>query len=134
MDAQMLTKTKYPAVEAAGADVEAALAEARRSGKRAILNFGADWCPDCHVLHAYMETRENSKLLAKHFVVVEVNVGMKDANVELARKYGITVTAIPALCVVEGDGSAVYTQGDEFSTMRRQESSRLTEFLKKWKT
>jgi thiol:disulfide interchange protein len=132
--AQMLSKAKYPAVEAAVEDVEAALAEGRRSGTRVILNFGADWCSDCQVLHTYMETRENAKLLAKHFVLAEVNVGMKDANLELARTYGIPLTAIPALSVVEGDGTVVYAQGDEFSTMRQQEASRVMEFLKKWKT
>ncbi len=124
---------KYPAIEAAAGDVAAALAEARRTGKRVIMNFGADWCPDCGVLHSYLDESPNVELVERHFVRVNVNVGMKDSNVEIAREYGIGVTAIPALSVVEGDGTVVYAQGDEFSSIRNQEPRVVTEFLEKWK-
>lgn len=127
-------KKKYPAIEAAAGDVEAALVEARRTGKRVIMDFGADWCPDCWVLHYYFDVWPNAELVAKHFVVVNVNIGMKDANVEIARRYGIAVKAVPALSVVEGDGTVVYAQGDEFSNLRNQEPAVVTAFLNKWKT
>ena len=126
-------KKKYPAIEAAAQDVEAALAEARRKHKRVILNFGADWCPDCWVLHYYFDESPNAELVEKHFILVNVNVGFKDANLEIARRYGIPGTSVPALAVVEGDGTVVYAQGDEFSAMRNLESSAVTEFLNKWK-
>jgi hypothetical protein len=38
----------------AKADIDAALALAKADGKRVLLDFGADWCPDCHVLAAYL--------------------------------------------------------------------------------
>lgn len=126
-------KKKYPAIEAAAGDVTAALAEARRTGKRVIMNFGADWCPDCWVLHYYFDEEPNAELVQRHFVMVNVNVGMKDSNVEIAREYGIPVTAVPALSVVEGDGRVVYAQGDEFSNIRNQEPGVVTEFLERWK-
>jgi thioredoxin 1 len=127
-------KKKYPAIESAAQDIEAALNEARRTHKRLILNFGADWCPDCWVLHYYFDERPNAKLVEKHFVVVSVNVGFKDANLEIARRYGISGTAVPALSVVESDGTVVYAQQDEFSAIRNLKSSVVTEFLNKWKT
>lgn len=127
-------KKKYPAIEAAAADVEAALVEARRTGKRVIMNFGSDWCPDCWVLHYYFDESPNAELVAKHFVLVNVNVGMKDANLEIARQYGIPAKAVPALSVVEGDGTVVYAQGDEFSNIRNQEPAVVTAFLNQWKT
>lgn len=127
-------KKKYPAIEAAAADVEAGLAKARRTGKRVMMNFGADWCPDCWVLHYYFDEEPNAELVEQHYVLVNVNVGMKDANLEIARQYGISLKAIPALSVVEGDGSVVYAQGDEFSNLRSQEPGVVTEFLNKWKT
>jgi len=127
-------KKNYPAIEAAVADVEAGLAEARRTGKRVIMIFGADWCPDCGALQSHFDEEANAELVAQHFVLVHVNVGMKDANLEIAQQYGIAVKAIPALSVVEGDGSVVYAQGDEFSNARSQEPGVVTAFLNKWKT
>ena len=127
-------KKKYPSIEAGAKDVEAALDEARRTHKRVILNFGADWCPDCWVLHYYFDESPNAELVEKHFVVASVNVGFKDANLEIARQYGIPGTAIPSLAVVEPDGTVVYAQGDEFSAMRNLETTAVTEFLNKWKT
>lgn len=127
-------KKKYPAIEASAADVEAGLAEARRSGKRVLMTFGADWCPDCWALDSYFDEGANAALVAQHYVLVHVNVGMKDANLEIAQQYAIAVKAIPALSVVEGDGRVVYAQGDEFSSMRSHEAGVLTAFLKKWKT
>ena len=127
-------KEKYPAIEAAADDIKAAQDEARRTHKRVILNFGADWCPDCWVLHYYFDEGPNAKLVEKYFIVVSVNVGFKDANLEIAHRYGISGTAVPALAVVEGDGTVVYAQDDEFSQMRNLQPSAVTEFLNKWKT
>jgi len=41
--------TFYPASDAPR-DIDAAVAAARQDGKYVLLDFGADWCPDCRVL------------------------------------------------------------------------------------
>ena len=43
----------YPAIDAAPAEIHAALLEARKTHKRVILDFGGDWCGDCQVLNIY---------------------------------------------------------------------------------
>lgn len=129
----MQSKQNYPAIEAAPADIQAALVEARHTHKRVILNFGGDWCPDCGVLHSYFDQSPNAELVAKYFILVGVNIGLKDANLEVAHQYGVPVTAVPALAVVDGEGKVVYAQRNEFAEMRNLESSALTEFLNKWK-
>ena len=45
----------YPPSDAA-ADIRAALARAKADGKHLLLDFGADWCPDCRVLGSLMES------------------------------------------------------------------------------
>jgi len=50
----------YPAIDAAEADIQAALAEARRTHKRVIVDFGGDWCPDCQVLNIYFHQSPNA--------------------------------------------------------------------------
>jgi thiol:disulfide interchange protein len=123
----------YPAIEQAHADVDAALKLARRTHKRVILDFGADWCGDCQVLDIYFHQSPNVELLDKYFIEVKVNIGREDANLDIAHKYGVPVHGVPALAVVRGDGSVVVSQDKEFSDMRYMQSSSLTEFLNKWK-
>jgi thioredoxin 1 len=124
----------YPAIEAAPTDIKAALAEARRTHKRVILDFGGDWCPDCQVLNIYFHQSPNTELMAKNFVLVDVNIGHEDANLDLASKYGVPMPhGVPALVVLDGRGQVIYAQGKEFSDMRNMQSSSVTEFLNKWK-
>jgi hypothetical protein len=40
----------YPAPTQATADIAAALSSAAASHKRVIVDFGGNWCTDCHVL------------------------------------------------------------------------------------
>lgn len=124
----------YPAIDAAQPDIQAALAEARRTHKRVILDFGGDWCGDCQVLNIYFHEAPNAELLEKNFVLVDVNIGRFDANLEIAHKYGVPVTkGVPALSVLDDHGNVLYAQTNEFADMRHMQSSSVTEFLKKWK-
>jgi thioredoxin 1 len=124
----------YPEVEAAPGDIHAALLLARRTHKRVLLDFGGDWCPDCQVLNIYFHQSPNAELLAKHFILVDVNIGHEDANLDIARRYGVPMPhGVPALVVVDGLGKVLYAQNKEFSDMRTMQPSAVTEFLTKWK-
>jgi thiol:disulfide interchange protein len=123
----------YPPIEAAQGDVDAALKLARKEHKRVILDFGADWCGDCQVLDIYFHQSPNKEIVDKHFIEVKVNIGREDANIELAHKYGVPVKGVPALAVLNANGSVVVSQDKEFSDMRYMQSQSLTDFLNKWK-
>ena len=123
----------YPAIGSAEADLQAALAEARRTHKRVIVDFGGDWCPDCQVLNIYFHQSPNAELTEQYFVRVNVNVGLMDANKDIAARYGVPLKGVPALAVLDGDGKPLYAQNREFSDMRHLDSAALTEFLNHWK-
>jgi thiol:disulfide interchange protein len=124
----------YPTVEAAQGDIQASIVEARKTHKRVILDFGGDWCGDCQVLNIYFHQSPNKELMEKYFVLVDVNIGKEDANLEIARRYGVPMPhGVPALVVLDGHGKILYSQKNEFSDMRHMESSSVTEFLNKWK-
>jgi thiol:disulfide interchange protein len=124
----------YPTIDAAEGDIHAALVEAHRTHKRVILDFGGDWCGDCQVLNIYFHQSPNAELLQKNFVLVDVNIGHFDANLEIAHKYGVPVTkGVPALSVLDDHGKVVYAQTNEFADMRNMQPTSVTEFLNKWK-
>jgi len=117
------------------ADIAAALKKAKAEKKRVILDFGGDWCGDCQVLDIYMHQSPNTELLDKHFVVVHVDIGRMDHNVEVAEKYKVPINkGVPALAVLDADGKLLYSQENkEFENMRDMKSSDVTAFLNRWK-
>ena len=124
----------YPPIPAAAADVKAGLAKAHAEGKRVILDFGGDWCGDCKVLDIYFHQQPNADILAKNFVKVNVNIGHEDANLDIAHKFGVPVTGVPALAVLDSNGKVLYSQTKEFSDMRYDKPQTVTDFLNKWKS
>ena len=125
----------YPDVAAAQGEIASALATAKREHKRVLLDFGGDWCGDCQVLNIYFHQPENLDLLQKYYVLVDVNVGHFDQNLDLGTKYGVEIDhGVPALAVVRADGKPVHSQtSGEFRDMRHMDSSSVHEFLEKWK-
>ena len=124
----------YPEVSAAQGDIATALATAKREHKRVLLDFGGDWCGDCQVLNVYFHQPDNLPILDKNFVLVDVNVGRIDQNLDIGEKYGVDLKkGVPALAVLKPDGTALYGQSGEFTDMRHMESSSVHQFLEKWK-
>lgn len=134
--AQVAGKQIYPAESAAKADLNAALAKAKREGKRVIVDFGGDWCGDCQVLDIYFHQSPNAEIVEKHFIEVKVNIGQMDANLDVAKRCGVPLNkGVPALAVLDGNGKVLYSQANgEFESMRTMQSSDVTAFLNKWKS
>jgi thioredoxin 1 len=125
----------YPAPEQAQADLTAALKEAAAQHRRVIVDFGGNWCTDCHVLDTYMHDSANQPLIDANFFVVHVNVGRIDQNLDIAKRYRIPLKkGVPAIAVLSSHGKLLYSQtGGEFQDMRHMDSSALTEFLQRWR-
>jgi thiol:disulfide interchange protein len=125
----------YPDGAGAASDVANALTRAAREHKRVILDFGGNWCGDCHVLDIYFHDASNLALLNANYVLVHINVGKYDQNLDLAAKYGVPLAkGVPALVVLSPDGQVLLSQRHgEFEAMRKLDSSAVTEFLNKWK-
>lgn len=125
----------YPDPAQARADVAAALKSAAATHKRVLLDFGGNWCGDCQVLDIYFHNDANRPILESNFVLVHVNIGHMDENVDLAQKYKVPLErGVPALAVLSEYGKLLYSQrSGEFEAMRRMESSAVTQFLVQWK-
>jgi len=125
----------YPDPAQAKADLATALKTAAQTHKRILLDFGGNWCGDCQVLDLYFHDAQNLPILEANYVLVHVNVGHMDANVDIAEKYEIPLhKGVPALAVLSDKGKLLYSQkGGEFESMRNLQSSALTNFLVQWK-
>jgi len=125
----------YPAPAQARADMAAALKTAAETHKRILLDFGGNWCGDCQVLDIYFHDPANRPILEANFVLVHINVGHMDENLDIANKYNVPLDkGVPALAVLTEKGKLLYSQQNgQFESMRRMQSSAVTDFLVQWK-
>jgi thioredoxin 1 len=125
----------YPSPQQAHRDLSAALAVAAATHKRVILDFGGNWCADCHVLDVYLHDAMNRPLLETKFVLVHVNIGRLDQNLDLAERFKVPLhKGVPAVAVVSETGELLFSQqAGEFEAMRQMRSAAVTDFLMRWK-
>jgi thiol:disulfide interchange protein len=125
----------YPDASQAKADLAAGLKAAAQGHKRVIVDFGGNWCGDCQVLDIYFHNPQNRPILESNYVLVHINIGRMDENLDIAERYGIPVTlGVPALAVLSENGKILYGQrGGEFSHMGRMEPAAVTKFLVQWR-
>ncbi len=125
----------YPDPGQARADLAAALKTAATTHRRILLDFGGDWCGDCQVLNLYFHDARNKPILDANFVLVDINIGNMDTNLDIAEKYGVPIAkGVPALAVLSERGELLYSQKNgEFEAMRTMQSSSVTAFLMKWR-
>ena len=133
--ARSAPRTIYPDPGQARVEIATALKSAAQTHKRVLLVFGGNWCGDCIVLDMYFHNERNRPLLEGNFLVVHVNVGQYDANLDLAKQYGIPLEkGVPAVAVLSDTGKLLYSQkSGEFESMRRMDSGTVTQFLVQWK-
>jgi thioredoxin 1 len=124
----------YPPPGQAKIDLARALGASGASHKRMLLDFGGNWCTDCHVLDLYFHDAANLPILDAHFVLVHINVGRLNENLEIAERYQIPLhKGVPALAVLGEHGELLYSQKTgEFQAMRGMQSVAVTDFLKQW--
>jgi thioredoxin 1 len=125
----------YPEPPQAKADLAAALKTAAAEHKRVLLDFGGNWCGDCQVLDIYFHDPSNLPLLNANFVLVHINIGRMDQNLDIAQRYGVPLDkGVPALAVLNEHGKLLYSQKQgEFEAMRHMQSSSVTSFLVQWR-
>ena len=102
-------------------DLARALTAARKSGKRVLVVFGANWCKDCRLLdHEFHAGGKTNELVAERYEVVKVDVGHFDKNLDFAKLYGEPIKkGIPSVVVVTPTNEIVYqTRAGELADAR----------------
>lgn len=125
----------YPDPSEARTDIGLALSVAAREHRRVLLDFGGNWCYDCHVLDATFHYPEVERILDSNYVVVHVNIGQYDANLDLAGKYQIPLKkGVPSLAVLNSKGQLLVSQKNgDFENTTRIGLKDVEQFLEAWK-
>ncbi|WP_405591650.1 thioredoxin family protein [Streptomyces sp. NBC_01190] len=123
----------YDPARDAAADIAAARTASAKDGRPVLIDFGANWCPDCVVLGKTFTRPSTAALLGKYHLV-RVDVGEFDHNLRLTAGYvNLQTSGIPALAVVDAKGHLdVATDQGEFANARSMPESQVDDFLKKW--
>ncbi|MEX2217952.1 MAG: thioredoxin family protein [Phycisphaerales bacterium] len=93
--------------------VAAALDKARAENRRVLIQWGANWCGWCHLLHeaCAKDVGLRAKLRDEYDVVL-IDVGRFNTNMELAEKFGAKLkeSGIPYLTVLSAEGKVLANQ------------------------
>ena len=123
----------YRADANATQDIRRALATAGKQHKNVLLDFGGNWCIDCHVLENAFHQPRIAPLLNSNYIVVHVDVGKYDKNLDLAKKYHVNLEkGVPSLAVLDAMGKVLYATGD-FERARMMSEDDVIQFLDKWR-
>ncbi len=116
-------------------DIAAALAAAKADGKFVLLDFGANWCPDCIMLSRLFETNAVKPFLMDNFHVVKINVGRFNVNTNISAEYENPIgKGIPAVVVLNPEGHVLAsTRGGELANARTATAQEILDQLKRWR-
>ena len=116
----------------AGATLQQGLQAARASGKDVLVLFGANWCPDCRELDKALHG-STASLIDARFVVVKIDVGNFDKNLDVVKRYGYpTGKGIPAAVVLSADDKVLYaTRAGELANARHMGDAGIYNFFSK---
>lgn len=114
-------------------DIRRALAAAGKQHKNVLLDFGGNWCIDCHILENAFHQPRIAPLLNDNYIVVHIDVGKYDKNLDLAKKYHVDLQkGVPSLAVLDALGKVLYATGD-FERAHLMSEDDVIQFLYKWK-
>jgi thiol-disulfide isomerase/thioredoxin len=95
----------YDPTADAKADVAKAAAKAKASHRLLLIDLGGNWCPDCRLLAGVMRLPEVARFVDAHYVVVTVDVGRMDRNLDIPARYHVgKLEGVPSLLVVDASG------------------------------
>lgn len=136
--AELQTPLPYPYDEAADADahVNAALVEARRDHKLAFIDLGGNWCGDCRVLAGLMALPEYKRFVDAHYVVITVDVGRFNKNLQVPARWGITerLEGVPAILIVDPNSNRLLDAGHEaaLADARHMDPQSILDWIAEW--
>lgn len=125
--------TPYQPAADARADLDRALARARSTGKRVLIELGGNWCADCRVVAGVLAIPEAKRFMDEHYVVVTVDVGRMDRNLDIPGRFGVTLAGVPTLLVLDGEGRLLNAATSaELTSARDMKPQAILDYFARW--
>lgn len=114
-------------------DLKAAIAQAKATNRRILLDVGGEWCVWCKYFDDFFEKNGTLRQYRdEHFVVVRVNFSKENENKAFLSQYP-KVPGYPHLFVLASDGSLLHSQSTrELEEGRGYNLQAVSKFLRTW--
>jgi len=128
---------EYDASRNAVQDLQAAEAEARKTGKRVLMQIGGAgaWCDWCHFMDAFFQSHpELVEIRDKNFVTVKISVSVENQNREVLSPYP-KIFSYPHFFVLDDQGNLLRSQQTselEMGQGNTYDAQKVKAFLLKW--
>lgn len=108
-----------------------ALKIAELENKYVLLQMGGNWCPDCRTLGEYFSRPDIKAWLDDRVILVSVDVGEWNRNLDIAEKYGNPISeGIPALVLLNSENEVMFaTLAGELASARSMSKNDLIVWL-----
>ena len=128
----------------AKADIDAAVARAKKAGKHVFIQVGGNWCSWCIAFHNMIDTTPALKsYLNDHYETVLVNYSAENKNEAVLAGLGYPQRfGFPVFLILDGSGKLIHTQNSSYlETPERDSNGRkklghdpkvVAGFLKDW--
>ena len=106
-----------------------------KEGKRLLIDLGGNWCLDCRVFAGVLALPEVATFVRQHFVVVTVDIGRLDKNMQIPGGFGVkALQGVPALLIVDPKTDEVLNRGHLFALAdaRHMTPQALADWLAQW--
>ena len=102
--------TKYDPKRDAAKDIDDAVVEAQRSGRRVLLEIGGEWCSWCHTMDRFFAEHDDLRAMRdRAFITLKVNMSPENENKAFLSKYP-PIPGYPHIFILEGDGTLLHSE------------------------
>jgi len=133
---QDMTKFKlYHPEENAKKEIEAAVKEAKESGKHVLIQIGGNWCVWCARFNDFVANDKSLDSLAKsNFVIYHLNYSKENKNADLLKKYEYPQRfGYPVFLILNEKGDLIHTQSSWYlEAGKSYDKEKVEAFFKDW--
>lgn len=119
----------------ARADIDAAVAKAKKAGKHVFIQVGGNWCGWCILFHKLVDaTPELKNYLATNYETVLVNYSQENKNEAVMASLGFPGRfGFPVFVILDGNGKVIHIQNSAYlEEGKGHDVKKVMDFLKGW--
>lgn len=126
-------RVKFDPAANAAEDIQAAIIEAKNSGKKILLDVGGEWCIWCHKMDIFIKRHQKlNEIIEDKFVVVKINYSKENKNEEVLSRFP-EVGGYPHIFILDENGKLIHSQNTaELEKNKAYDLDKFLEFVNKF--